>query len=88
MNKTLVVNCRKDKYDVFIGRPSKWGNPYKIGINGTRDEVIEKYREYLKTNKILLDQLYKLKGKRLGCFCAPLKCHGHILLEFLEKQGE
>ncbi len=39
----MVVNIRTDKYDVFIGRPSKWGNPFIIGKDGTREEVLEKY---------------------------------------------
>ena len=42
-----VVNKYKEDYDVYIGRGSKWGNPYRIGEDGTREEVIEKYRLYL-----------------------------------------
>ena len=39
-SKTRVVNCKKEPYDVYIGRPSKWGNPFKIGRDGSRQEVI------------------------------------------------
>ena len=42
-----VVHCKKDSFDVYIRRPSKWGNPFSIGVDGTREEVIEKYRKYL-----------------------------------------
>lgn len=76
-----VVHCKKEKYDVYIGRPSKWGNPFKLGDDGTRDEVIEKYRAWLQTQPELLLALPELTGKVLGCWCAPEKCHGDVLLE-------
>lgn len=76
-----VVHCKKEKYDIYIGRPSKWGNPYIIGRDGTRDECIEKYRAYLESSKELLQDLRTLHGKTLGCWCAPLPCHGDILME-------
>lgn len=78
----LVVHCKKDPYDVYIGRPSKWGNPFAIGKDGTREEVIEKYREWLMKNWVdaFLD-VAELRGKILGCWCAPLPCHGDILAE-------
>lgn len=77
-----VVHCKKEKHDVYIGRPTKWGNPYTIGKDGTREEVIIKYAEYLERHPELLDAAKKeLKGKILGCWCAPNPCHGDILLE-------
>lgn len=79
-----VVNKNKSQYDIFIGRPSKWGNPFELGIDGDRKEVIQKYKEYLQDNIELLNSLEELKGKRLGCFCKPLDCHGDVLKEFLE----
>lgn len=42
-----VVHCKKSRHDVYVGRPSKWGNPFAIGRDGTRQEVIDKYRAYL-----------------------------------------
>jgi hypothetical protein len=69
---------------VYIGRPSKWGNPFSIGKDGTRDEVIAKYLEYVLNNDELMAELPELKGKRLGCWCAPLACHGDILAELAE----
>ena len=67
-------NCPPDA--VYIGRPSKWGNPYKIGRDGTREEVIEKYREYIQGK-----DLSELRGKDIVCWCAPKACHGDVLLE-------
>lgn len=79
--KTKVVNIKKQEaYDVYIGRGSKWGNPF---ANGTRIENIKKYREYINNNSDLLNDLNELKDKRLGCFCAPLPCHGDILIELM-----
>jgi hypothetical protein len=91
MAKTTVVNIHPKGQKVsmvrpfvFIGRPSKWGNPFKIGRDGTREEVIEKYRAYIQTRPDLIAALPKLKGKRLGCYCKPLACHGDVLVELIE----
>jgi hypothetical protein len=75
-NRTLVVHCKKSKYDVYIGRPSKWGNPFKIGSAGTRQVVIQKYRKWLVEKRPDLVNAAKreLKGKVLGCWCAPNPC--------------
>ena len=75
-----VVNEHKDAYDVYIGRGSKWGNPYEIGKDGTRLECIAQYRAYLLTQPSLIDDLPELANKRLGCFCAPAPCHGDVLI--------
>lgn len=79
--KKLVVHCKRSEYDVYIGRPSKWGNPFEIGRDGTREEVVSKYKEWLLTNQDLLNQISELKGKKLGCWCAPKLCHGEVLAE-------
>lgn len=47
MSPKRVVHCKKEPYDVYIGRPSKWGNPFVIGKDGTREEVIAKYAEWI-----------------------------------------
>ncbi len=83
---TRVVHCRKSSYDVYIGRPSIWGNPFTIGKDGTREEVIEKYREYIKNKPELLNRLHELKGKTLGCWCSPKACHGNVLVELCERR--
>jgi len=75
-----VVHCKKDQFDVYIGRPTKWGNPFVIGKDGTREDVIAKFEEYLLNNPFLMKALPELKGKTLGCWCAPNPCHGDVLL--------
>jgi len=79
--KTNVVHCKKEQYDIYIGRPGKWGNPFIIGVDGTRDEVIQKYINWLEEQPELLNAIYELKGKILGCWCSPKACHGDILAE-------
>ena len=84
---TTVVHCKKAPYDIYIGRPSKWGNPFSHK-NGTlarfkvdtREQAILAYREYLRTSPLLYD-LMELDNKVLGCWCKPLSCHGDILVE-------
>lgn len=84
--KTRVVNrrARGVRYDVYIGRPSKWGNPFMLGNDGNRDEVIAKFREWIQRQPHLLADLHELRGKVLGCYCAPLACHGHVLAELAD----
>ena len=84
---TRVVNKYRDSYDVYIGRNSKWGNPFKIGIDGTREDVIEQYRDWIQTQSHLLNSLDELRGKTLGCFCSPQACHGDILVELLNNDN-
>lgn len=66
---------------IYVGRPSIWGNPFKIGPDGTRDEVIEKYRAWLLAQPELMSKLPELRGRHLACWCAPLACHADVLLE-------
>ena len=80
-----VVHCRRRNYDVYIGRPSKWGNPFHIGPDGTRKEVIAKYREWVLTQPHLMAALPELKGKILGCHCHPLECHGDVLVALVAR---
>jgi hypothetical protein len=72
-----------DKWDraVYVGRPSVWGNPFHIGRDGTREEVIAKYRQWIKTQPQLLARLHELRGKDLVCHCAPKACHADVLME-------
>lgn len=65
---------------VYIGRGSKWGNPYVIGTHGTREEVIAKF--IATVAPALVEAARKeLRGKDLWCFCAPHACHGLFWLE-------
>ncbi len=81
---TTVVNIQEDDWDVFIGRGGQWGNPFLIGRDGTREEVIELYRQWIMTQPQLLSQLSILKDKKLGCHCKPLACHGDVLVELVD----
>jgi hypothetical protein len=77
-----VLNQRRDGRpdgSVYIGRPSKWGNPFVIGKDGSRAEVILKYENWI-CQSMLVGQLDELKGKDLVCWCAPAGCHGDVLL--------
>jgi Domain of unknown function (DUF4326) len=77
---TSVVHCRKDKFDVYIGRPSKWGNPFKLRKGEDRRRALDKYRAWLLRQDDLLAQLHELRGKILGCWCKPELCHGDVLV--------
>ena len=83
---TVLVNVkhRGQGHDVMIGRPGPWGNPFVIGRDGDRAEVIAKYKTYILDNTALLKRLPELHGKRLGCFCRPAPCHGDVLLDLIE----
>ncbi len=83
--RSQVVHCKRDEFDVYIGRGTKWGNPYIIGRDGTREEVIDKYRQYIiMRRKDLINELEELKGKRLGCWCSPKACHGDVLVALIK----
>lgn len=85
MNETKVVNYHKESCDVLITRPSKWGNPFKIGEHGDRLQVIKKYEDWIRTQPELLKSLHELEGKILGCCCKPQPCHGDILVKLLKE---
>jgi hypothetical protein len=85
---TRVVNCHVEAFDRYIGRPSKWGCPFKLlaphpktGAPMTRTMVIDLYIDWLYGQPQLLKQIKTLKGCTLGCFCKPLACHGDVLAE-------
>jgi len=90
LDRTRVVHCKKDNFDVYIGRPSMWGNPFIEGRHGTREQIIEKYKQYVLDNPLLLFRLMELDGMVLGCWCSPKHCHGDVLVELIEmvKSGE
>lgn len=80
-----IVHCKREKFDVYIGRPSIWGNPFVIGKDGTREEVVKKYRAWILTQSSLLKDLWMLKGKTISCWCAPFPCHGDVLCELIDQ---
>ncbi len=91
--RATVVNIIYDVCDVYIGRSKipdvgYFGNPYHIGADGTREEVLAKYLEYFikrnKTDEEFHKRILDLAGKRLGCFCKPEACHGDIIARYLD----
>jgi hypothetical protein len=64
---------------VYVGRPSKWGNPFILGVDGDREQVIRRYYQFLTGGDLALT-LAELRGKDLVCWCAPQACHADILL--------
>ena len=78
MSHPLVVH-KRNPHDVYIGRPTKWGNPFIIGRDGEREQVIAKHAYWILRQPQLMAALPELRGKRLGCFCAPDSCHGDTL---------
>ena len=91
-----VVHHNKEPYDVYIGRPSKWGNPYTHKADSdtlaefivpTRKEAINAYRGWIVfgEGQHLLHDLHELKGKTLGCWCKPKSCHGDVLKELVDR---
>ena len=73
---------------VYIGRGSKWGNLFRIGIDGDRAAVIAKYESWLRNQHHLLRALDELRGRNLLCFCAPKACHGDVLLRLANASRE
>lgn len=78
-----VYNKRDKDYPedaVYVGRPTRWGNPYIVKVHGTREEVVEKYKAGLDPDAIRQIK-EELRGKDLICWCAPKACHADVLLE-------
>ena len=68
---------------VLIDRRTKWGNPFKLGVDGDREQVIARYRADLwrriRAGQVSLEELAELDGCWLACWCEPLPCHGDVL---------
>lgn len=86
MADTRVVHVKRERCDVYIGRPSKWGNPFVIGRDGDRGAVIAKYEQHVLADEELLGALGELVGKALGCWCAPRPCHGDVLVRLVQQR--
>lgn len=92
-NLIQVVHCKRFKGDtfVYIGRPSVFGNPYQIGVDGSRAEVIAKYEVHLRKEmkkprslrRIAIVELARQyrdgQEINLACWCAPKRCHGDVI---------
>ena len=90
---TTVVHCKKHPHDVYIGRPSKWGNPFSHK-DGTKarykvdsiEQAVEYYRQWISQQPDLLACVHELKDKVLGCWCKPGLCHGDVLAELADQK--
>jgi hypothetical protein len=93
MPRTRVVHCKREPYDIYIGRPGPWGNPFshqegtlaKFKV-ATRDAAVARYEEWLQHQPELLARLPQLQGKVLGCWCKPQACHGDVLARLADAQ--
>lgn len=94
-----VVHCMRAAFDVHVGRPSLFGNPFILGRHGDRPTVVARYRRWLLTGeagdcreateqrrRAILAALPSLRGKTLGCWCAPKLCHGDVLAELANQE--
>jgi hypothetical protein len=95
LTKTKVVHCKKERFDIYIGRPSVFGNPFRVGEDGDNDQCVEKFRQWIKGDayqdiepnrrKMILENIHLLKDRILGCWCKPYKsCHGDVLAEMAD----
>lgn len=88
---TRVVHCKRAPYDVYIGRPSKWGNPYPLpkgyDIAADPERILDRYESHVRSRPDLITALSELRGKVLGCWCAPKRCHGDVLVRLVEEIG-
>jgi hypothetical protein len=103
MSRTTVVNLKGRRDDpeyadvVYVGRAMTRGgwrlaqsplaSPFIPGRDGTREEVVAKYRTYLLSRPDLLALLPDLRGRRLGCWCVPQPCHGEVIAEIADALG-
>jgi hypothetical protein len=83
-----VVHCKRERFDAYIGRPSKWGNPFTLNAARNREAIIASYEAWLRKQPELMAALPELRGKVLGCWCAPKPCHGDVLLRLANAQPE
>lgn len=95
--KPRVVHCKVDRFDSLIDRTTLFGNPFIIGKDGDRGQVIKKHKQWIlgiayqhvtwrgRTGPQVLSLVHDLHGDVLGCWCAPHACHGDILLELANK---
>lgn len=89
---TRVVHFKRDNYDVYIGRPSIWGNPFSHLENSIAkfrvpySEVIPRYEQWLRSQPELVARVKReLRGKVLGCWCKPKACHGDVLARIADE---
>ena len=90
---TKIINIKSgEKYDIYCGRPSIYGNQFVIGKDGDRNEVCDKFEAYfqerVKNDLEYRNEIYKLRNKTLGCFCVPNRCHCETYINYLNKPSK
>ena len=95
--QTVVVNIKKEPFDVYFGRARRgeagyFGNPFRIGNGVSREDAVERFQAYF-ADRIEKDSEFRrrvlaLRGKRLGCFCKPNACHGDVIADWLNKMEQ
>lgn len=87
INLNTTVDGPELQHSEYVGRGTPFGNPFRIGVHGTRSEVIEKYRSHLDANpKLVTLARQHLRGKNLVCHCYPLACHADVLLRIANEE--
>lgn len=100
MSNLVVVHIKKDPFDVRVDRVTKWGNPYRIGPDGTREDVVRNFYWWLFTSPegdVIIRDIAQLRGLALGCWCAPkgglppalppdAQCHAQILAWYANEE--
>lgn len=80
-----VVHCKREAFDVYIGRPSPLGNPWRVLNESGRARAIAQFESYARdaiaNSAKFAASVKALHGKTLGCWCAPKACHGDVLLK-------
>ncbi|KKN56275.1 hypothetical protein LCGC14_0574200 [marine sediment metagenome] len=85
--ETIVVNRHHKPYSVYIGRGTKFGNKYQIGLDGTREDVIAKHKKDFYEDRELQEAVWnELRGDIIGCSCKPLACHGDTYIEYIRNR--
>ena len=87
-DRETVTAARQSGLYVYIGRTSPWGNPFQVGWDGDLEEVVDKYRDWIQSQPDLMAKLPALRGKILGCYCAPRSCHGDVLVELASQSSQ
>lgn len=89
-----VVHCKREPYDVYIGRPSLFGNPFSHLEKSlarfrcsSREEAISRYEEWVREQPSIMEKLSEIAGKTLGCWCFPNSCHGDVLIKICREKG-
>lgn len=86
--KTRVVHCKKEPFDVYIGRPGEWGNPFLVSRMG-REGAIAAFRAHVAAHPGMIARIRsELRGKVLGCYCTPDPCHGDVYVEIADSDDD